>query len=580
MPKYRSNTSRGKSGRQSSLSKKHPDQNSLFTEEELDQYGITTNDSISDEESSNSAKLRELQIRAAAEIFTETLPTLSFPTLILPNRWEILEQEARQRNVPLKPLITPVQDAIAEIERELRRIRETGIGRLYIISGVTGSGKTTFLNSLRLFVDEVTVHSIKIATIDSRESIVTALAALNRDPHKNTVVVLEGRETTGAFRSEEIDILLATLNQDFRDGVGRKTLFVIPTTSQAVAQSVSERAYTVGGMTSRTKPFYVFNGPPRSSFVSIANDTLRALNESRTLAEYGISDTMAKGIAESVESIGSFMERCYEEINDRKQVVLNHASATKRKRVHLWMVFCSLENNSRNNYDIIRSLTFGEYQHVQVKRVLIGDSKEVRHWEHRPDAFSVAAQYLDLRLTYMPLRTANAIVSSYGDNDLVDYLKTLEKDGKPLLQREALRVRAQESLAGTAIGAFLRGEGYVDRNVSRGAPAEGAQELFREIFKALNNNDKILNSLVARTLRDINKHPENTIPTELPLNDGRTLLADVAVVTPTDIYCLEFKWRSSVLYEAEVIRETVQRVSEFARELPELTAALEDLATM
>ena len=103
-------------------------------------------------------------------------------------------------------------------------------------------------------------------------------------------------------------------------------------------------------------------------------------------------------------------------------------------------------------------------------------------------------------------------------------------------------------------------------------------KIFLYIF--FNNNDKILNSLVARTLRDINKHPENTIPTELPLNDGRTLLADVAVVTPTDIYCLEFKWRSSVLYEAEVIRETVQRVSEFARELPELTAALEDLATM
>lgn len=330
-------------------------------------------------------------------------------------------------------------------------------------------------------------------------------------------------------------------------------------------------------MVSRNKPFYVFTGPPRSRFVSIANDTLRALNESRTLAEYGISDVMAKGIAESVESIGSFMEKCYEEINDRKQVVFNHASATKRKRVHLWMVFCSLENNSRNNYDIIRSLTFGEYQHVQVKRVLIGDSREVRDWEKRPEEFSVAAQYLDLRLTYLPLRTANAIVSSYGGKELVDYLKTLQKDGKPLLKREALRARAQESLFGTAIASFLRGEGYIDRSISRGAPTEVQQELFKEIFKVLNNNDKILNSLVAQTLRDINKQPENSIPTELPLNERKTLISDVAVVTPTDIYCLEFKWRSSVLYEAEVIRETVQRVSEFACELPELTIILEDL---
>lgn len=529
------------------------------------------------EESPNAAKLRELQIRTATDIYTEAPPQPSFPSLVLPNRWESLEYEAKQRNVPLKPLITPVHEAISEVEKELRRIQETGIGRLYIISGVTGSGKTTFLNSLSLFIDGVAVDSIKIATIDSRESVEKALIGLNRAPTRNSIVVLEGRETPGSFKSEEIDILLTTLNQDFRDGVGRKTLFVIPTTSQQVAQSVSERAYNIGGMTSRNKPFYVFKGPAKSTFVSIANDTLRALNESRTLAEYGISDTMAQGIAEAVESIGAFMTNCYEEIIDRKQVVLNFSSQTKRKRVHLWMVFCSLENNSRNNYDIIRSLTFGEHQHVQVKRVLIGDSQAVREWEKRPDAFALAAQYLDLRLTYLPLRTANAIVSSYGDKELVKYLKTLQKDGKQLLQREALRARAQESLTGTAIGAFLRGEGYIDRNISRGAPTDEQQELFREIFKAVNNNDKMLNSLVARTLRDINKQPENNIPTELQLNDNRTLISDVAVITPTDIYCLEFKWRSSVLYEAEVIRETVQRVSEFSRELPELASALENL---
>jgi DNA (cytosine-5)-methyltransferase 1 len=356
-------------------------------------------ETVENGEDRNDLRLRELQLRNSVEIFTESAQAPSFPPIILPDRWEILEHEAKQRNIPLKPLITPVQEAIGEIERELRRIQETGIGRLYLISGITGSGKTTFLNSLNLFVDGVSVHSIKMYTIDSRESIEETLQQLNRSETKNSIVVLEGRETPGSFKSEEIDILLTTLNQDFRNGVGSKTLFVIPTTSPQVAQSVSERAYNIGGMTSRNRQFYVFKGPDRSRFVSITNDTLRALNESRTLAEYGISDEMAKDIAESVESIRAFIQNCYEVIVDRKQVVLNHSSATKRKRVHLWMVFCSLENNSRNNYDIIRSLTFGEFQHVQVKRALIGDSQEVRAWEKRQDAFALAAQYLDLRLT-------------------------------------------------------------------------------------------------------------------------------------------------------------------------------------
>ncbi len=87
----------------------------------------------------------------------------------------------------------------------------------------------------------------------------------------------------------------------------------------------------------------------------------------------------------------------------------------------------------------------------------------------------------------------------------------------------------------------------------------------------------MLNAFIADALRDLHKVPEDKITTELPLNDTKTLITDIAVVTPTDIYCLEVKWRSSVLYEGEVIRQTAGRVKEFAENLPELKKLLDRL---
>jgi hypothetical protein len=239
-------------------------------------------------------KRREAKRRASAEIYTGRSSLTNFPAIILPFRWESLQKEARKRNVLIKPLIKPVQDAIASVSKELRLIQETGIGRLYVISGVTGSGKTTFLNSLHYFLDDVDVHNAKDMNLDSRYSVEKYLAGLKRQKDRNSVVVLEGREAPASLNGEELDILLTSLNADFRKDSGCRTLFVIPTTYQALAKTISERAATIGGMTSMNRPFYVFDGPPRNQYFSIVNETMSAFNESRTLREYGVTDEIAK----------------------------------------------------------------------------------------------------------------------------------------------------------------------------------------------------------------------------------------------------------------------------------------------
>ena len=318
-------------------------------------------------------------------------------------------------------------------------------------------------------------------------------------------------------------------------------------------------------MTSREKPFFVFSGPPRHEFVSITNETLAAFNESRSLLDYGIADDLAKGIAEATESIGQFLESCHQEIVSRQDRLITAAAHVKHKRIHLWMVFCSYEEDLRRNYDIVRSLTVGGKQLAQVSRILAGDSKEVREWQTKAAEFAQVAAYLDLRIMYLPMRTAVALVTAYGPQDLMTTLKEQKS-----LKRGTVRVRAQESLANTAIGAFLQKKEFFDDPSRRGKPDDRQKEIFQALMKTTANHEKTLNATIAYTLRDWLNNPEIIVATETDLNENRALLGDITVVDATDIFCIEMKWRSSILHDAEVIRESVERVTDFAKNLPEL----------
>lgn len=511
-------------------------------------------------------RAREAELRSNVSVYTENPLRPQLPSLILPRRYEALEAEAKIRNLPLRPLVKPVREALTDIEAEIRLVQQMATGRLYVINGVTGSGKTTFLNSLTLFIDGVSIHTVKGMSLDTRGAVENALTLLRRDPSKMSIVIMEGREAPGSLRDEELDVLLTTLNADFRSESGRRTLFVIPTTHPSLAQTISERAASIGGMTNRVRPFFVFEGPARSEFFSIINETVGAFNNARTLLDYGVSNELAKAIAETTNSIGQFIESCHQEIMSTRQKLEASAAEVKHKRIHLWMVFCSHEQDLRRSYDIVRALTVGGKQIAQVVRILSGQSKEVREWQSREAEFAQIASYLDLRIMYIPVRTALAIFTAYAPPEI---LKGLKEQG--LFQRETVKVRAQESIANTAIGAFLRGQDFTDDPLRRGKLEENQHELFNEMMRIAVNDETLLNAMIAQALREWLSDPETPVVTEKEiLGDNRSLVTDIAVISSTDIYCLEMKWRSTQLHDSEVIRSTVARVTDFAKNLPEL----------
>ncbi|MEP0873584.1 hypothetical protein NDA01_27880 [Trichocoleus desertorum AS-A10] len=493
-------------------------------------------------------------------------------TTILPTRWEALKEEVDRKNIPIRPLIKPVRKAILEIERELRQVKQTGLGKLFLISGVTGSGKTTFLNSVELFVDNVSIQTIKDIPFIRTELLDRVLipASRNLAPDRILIIVLEGMETLGELNETDVDTLLTTLNIYFRRGNGRRTLFVIPTTFAPVAQLISEKAMKIGGMTSHSKPFFVFEGPPKSEYITIINETLSVLNDNKTLAEYGVTDEIAKSLANNSESIGQFMNSCYEYIDSKRGGLEDNVTHFKRKRIHLWMLFASYEDDLGRNHGIIRSLTFGDLQKAQIKRLLVGDSQEAKYWESRQGIFGLVSDYLDLRITYLPLRTAVAVLSAYGSQELVEILKQ-----KGFIEREAVKLTARNSLLNnTAVGAFLQGKGFIDLDVSkRGQLSEKQKSIFKEIVRVAKTDDESVNIAIKSALEDWNPYPEAKFYTELRVCDN--IICDIAYVTSTDIFCIEVKWISDILQESYVKSETSKRVRDFCEYLPELKTYIE-----
>lgn len=130
------------------------------------------------------------------------------------------------------------------------------------------------------------------------------------------------------------------------------------------------------------------------------------------------------------------MENCHNAIMSKRQKITNKFGNVRHKRIHLWMVFCTEQSDMRRSYDVIRSLTIGDYHAPQNSRLLSGESKEVREWHNNVANFNLATSALDLRIMYLPVRTAISIVTSYAPADILKKFKDQD-----LIKRKSPRYR-------------------------------------------------------------------------------------------------------------------------------------------
>lgn len=80
------------------------------------------------------------------------------PRLELPKRWEALKEKSQQADADPVAIVEKVDAAAAYVDRLLRNVRSGGTGQFSVVSGKSGSGKTTFVSTLPKFFDNVVVY--------------------------------------------------------------------------------------------------------------------------------------------------------------------------------------------------------------------------------------------------------------------------------------------------------------------------------------------------------------------------------------------------------------------------------------
>ncbi|WP_157235022.1 ATP-binding protein [Methylosinus sp. LW4] len=486
------------------------------------------------------------------------LPT-TLPRLELPRRWEFLEQRAADAKIDPAEIVERVDDAANRVDELLRRVRDGGGGVIEVFYGLSGSGKTTFLQTLsRFFVN------IRVSTFSNNRQLsdlprFISADVIPNDP-RNRIILIERRDNPTAADLAAVEETFSSLLNTFREP-GGAAVVLWPITKPESAKAVADAAWTVGRDSmadEESRGQYHFRGVPSSKYWDLADNTSRSLTGD-SLEAYGITKKIAADVLPGCETISDFFGRITQIANaerDRTWSVLKVRSIP-----HLWVALPGDDLKALNA--TADALTQGIQSKVDIDKIgeLIDQADEsiiyISEWKERRGRLAHLLRAIDTRLFGVPANVSVAAVRAFGDTNLKAKLK------QPEINIEAAKTAMKASRLYKAI---LR---ETDKEV---APFAGSRRIGQEtvddfirIQTVASKDDKPLNkalaALIAACLRD--DAPELLVTSEKRALPGSALQPDIQIeLRPGEFICIEPTWRTSGRGLNGEIKESQNTLSE------------------
>jgi hypothetical protein len=465
---------------------------------------------------------------------TDKLPIKS---LNLPGRFEKLETESREAGSDLAGIIERVDSACTEIETILREIKTGGIGRLQVLHGYSGSGKSTFLHGLQYFFQNIDI--VKIPRAHPLEKFADFIRedSLHRKEHRLYIVHDRDNPTE---TDAQLRLAFENLRSLFRTEHGR-VLVVWPITDSEKATNIAQIAWEIGRdslLGIRTK-VYTFIGLPRDRFTRVADATTRALNAGENLEAFGVGSSVAAELARQSETIGEFYSRLNARSAERNASVLSLLKA--RTRPHVWVVvpgddlkeldrtISSLTQGTRNRLDIDKIAEFLDNEENK--------SAYLTEWRARRADMAYLMRILDVRLFELPPNAALAAIRCYGADST--------KAG--LQKKNETADNCSDVFSRTRLGqALLDPDAPLQLRVRDTSDEMGKE--FVAIQQLAAKGDKALNKAVALALSEYLQHNARqvSVVSEKQAIPGSQLCPDIQLPeVDGSIICLELTWRST-----------------------------------
>lgn len=472
----------------------------------------------------------------------------SLSRLLLPRRWELLAEQAEAAQVDPSVMVERVDDAAERVDSLLRRVRDGGGGAIEVIYGLSGSGKTTFLQTLPLFFE-----SVRVTTFPSETPITALPEFIKKDYIKNDqrgrILLIDRRDNPTSSELDQVEEMFGRLLNVFREPEGAAVV-LWPITKPESARKIADTAWTVGrdSMTDTvTSGQFGFKGVKPEKYWDLADNTSRTLTGDG-LEAYGILPEAGATLLPNCDTISDFFSlvtNLADEQRDETWSVLK-----TRFVAHLWVLLpgdnVTLVNATAD------SLTQGTKSKIDIDKIGefidLPDSKSiyVSDWRNRRGKLAHLLRAIDVRLFGFPPNVSLAAIRSFGDQTL----KSRLNQPTTSLESSKSAMRASRLYKAIIAEAGLKTTPYAGaRRISKETGEEyvRAQSAASKDDKPLN---KALGSLIAACLKD--DAPDLAVISEKKTLPGSTLQPDIQIVMPSgEIICLEPTWRRSGTVEIE-----------------------------
>ena len=442
----------------------------------------------------------------------------------VPIRFESVEKMVNGHD--LQSLIIPVEEGLRRFTRIFEDMLSSLCGAFLILRGETGSGKTTLVHTLRLFLKDVQTVSIR-----RDESIRETLRSLGPSGGTSRAVVIESREALSDTSEVEIESIILAINAFVRSRVGERTVVVWPCNSDPIAEKLAASASQIGGeaLLGVEEPVFRYQGPPRSEYLRIARNTIATFNSGASLADLGIAEERAEQLAREAETIGRFLNLIQFEERKNREILVSKLQT--REQCRMWVVVVA-KNDPEPEVGV---LTRGQYSTADIERLMAStDANIVKEIKEHPERLGLLATTIDAKILHLPALTAIEVIQDYADDPLRIELGKQEfyVAGATHGKDRFLESDLASALQGEPVGTLRRG------------PKPKAERLspFDAIMVVAQTNDEALNRAVGRALVDCDLIER--FEQEVDLGGGLTRKSDLVCNPHIDPVRLEIMWRT------------------------------------
>lgn len=467
---------------------------------------------------------------------------VNLPKLELPKRWEFLKDKARENELDPFLFVERVDSAAEHLDMLLKRIEMKAGGAIEVFFGRSGSGKTTFLQSLPKFFENISVQSFdKSRSLDTLEKFIED--GHNPLSNKLRIILIERRDNPKASDIAAVEDVFSDLLDLFRSPQGQ-VLVLWPITDEEKAQQIADLAWHIGRdsmVATTTNGKFFFEGLPKEKFREIAENTSRNLNGDG-LDAFGLNDEELVEILGRVQTISDF----FSELNDIAEKVRGKTWSVliERSLVHSWVLLPGDDAQAASGTST--ALTQGTQNKIDVDKIgefldrQDNDSLYVKNWKRVRGSMAHILRSVDARLFAVPPNVALGAVRRFGSPNLKDLLN--QKSTNLDVAKDALRstqfYKAILSVVGVETTAFAG---------TRPTDSKTADEYLR-IQSTAARDDKPLNKALGDLLRVClaEDAPDLEVVSEKKSIPNCELRPDIQIkLSKNEFICLEPTWRTT-----------------------------------